>query len=141
MKKIILGILLVILLVGCKPTRTITNTVIETRTDTITMVETIKSEPIVDSIVIIKKIVKDKPIYYRDKHWEMTFNVKNDSLFAEIKHLTDSIDHLHTKTTVNNFKSEKTQEVIKEKDYKLPFILMIIIVILVFVIVLGYKLK
>lgn len=97
---------LIISLASCKRIEYITDTVIETRTDTITQVEIVKTEPLVDTIILKEYIDRDRPVYYKDRNWEAKFSYKNDSLTAEIIHLTDSIEHINRTTKINNFRSE-----------------------------------
>ena len=128
MKKILIGLALMLTLIGCKPIEQTSETIIETHTDTITLVETVKSAPEIDTISIVEYIEKEKPVYYRDKNWEAKFTLRNDSLYAQIKHLTDSIEHINTTTKIDNFKSEK--QVIKEEVEKKRVNLELIIIVL-----------
>jgi hypothetical protein len=83
--------------------------VIESHTDTITLIETVKSPPVTDTLNIVSYLDREVPIpvYYKDKNWEAMFTLKNDSLIAQIKYLSDSLEHKQITKTIDTFKSEK----------------------------------
>lgn len=126
--------LVILLFFSCKPTQIITERVVETRTDTVTVVEIQKTAPIVDSVIIVQTITEEKPIYFEDKNWTIKLTKNNDILTAEIKHLTDSIEHIYRETKINSIKNEfsSSKNVTKNDNQKTLYIIPFLIISLVF---------